>query len=500
MIARLIAPVAYEGIYDSIASGYTDRLLHDIMLDSPGGVIAGYGLYKLLSITREALTDRGEWSFYIQGKKRNVKVGKKERRIDGPHYVERVSYRSPLLRSTNGEWEKDSSKGGQKRKRYRPPTVKWIIWNLELFMPGCHPVQAGERLLRICERRGIDPRSTPGALGSAMLRASSEWKKDRKPAPFFISDIARKHLPGNYYEHKPSFLKAKRVTLFDQAAAHHNIVNSIPLPDPNSIRRRGINMNTINSDPTRWKRVPRIIAGHWGLLHARIECDTIPREVSHLYPRWARDKGTYWRMIWTPELRLLDNRVRLLGISSAFTGYKPDVALLEYSDFALGEIEKDPNPVVKAALHAAYGSLAAQTRENYEIVIAGRDEQSPRSNKIKLPLFGDAESFVIPRGKRHPILQNAISYGVIQAEQTTRSIEFGRSLEAEGYPVLQVYADAVLAGVAQLPFTPNGWMAKHLLDDLVAGAPNQIISSTVQRLPGIHGQRRRALVLKRVLS
>jgi hypothetical protein len=495
---RLIVPVAYEGIHDSRLGSYTDQLLHDIMLESPGGVIAGYGLYKLLSITREALQGKGEWSFYIHGDKRKVKVGTKDRRVVGPHYVERVSYRPPLVRSNNGEWEKDSSKGGQKRKRYRPLTVKWIVWNLELFMPGCHPVEAGERLLRICQRRGINPKSTPGALGSAMLRASSEWKKDRQPAPFFISDIARKHLPGNYYEHKPSFLKAKRVTLFDQAAAHHNIVNSIPLPDPSSVRRRGINMQRADGDPKRMKRVPRILENHWGLLHAKIECDTIPREVSHLYPRWARDKGTHWRMVWTPELRLLDKRVRLLGVSSAFTGYKPDIALLEYSDFALREIESDPNPVVKAALHAAYGSLAARTRKEYEIIVAGR-EQSSMSEKVKLPLFGEAQSFAIPRVKR-PLIQNVIAYGVIQAEQTTRSIEFGRSLEAEGYPVLQVYADAVLAGVSQLPFTPDGWIAKHLLDDLVAGAPNQIISETVQRLPGIHGVRRRAMVLKRVLS
>lgn len=500
MTGRLIVPVAYEGIHDSRSGQYTDRLLHDIMLDAPGGIIAGYGLYRLLSVMCEALKDqgRGEWSFYIHGSKRKVKVREMERRINGPYYVERVSYRAPV--ESGEEWVADSNIGGQKRKRYRPPTIKWIVWNLELFMPGCHPVEAGERLLRICERRGISPKSTPGGIGSAMLRASSEWKKDRQPAPFFISDIARKHLPGNYYEHKPSFLKAKRVTLFDQVAAHHNIVNSIPLPDPSSIRRRGIRVDQANGDPVRSKRVPRILQGHWGLLHAKIECDTVPREVSHLYPRWARTKGTHWRMIWTPELRLLDNRVRLLGISSAFTGYKPDIALLEYSDFALSEIEKDPNPVVKAALHAAYGSLAAQTRSEYEIVVAGREQKSSKSEKVKLPLFGEAESFTIPRGKRHPILQNVIAYGVIQAEQTTRSIEFGRSLEAEGYPVLQVYADAVLAGVSQLPFTPNGWVAKHLLDDLVAGAPNQIISSTVQRLPGIHGHRRRALVLKRVLS
>lgn len=490
MTERLIVAVPYEGIFDSRIDAYSDRPLHEIMGDAPGGILAGYGLYKLLATVQDALKDgAGDWSFYIHGNKRK----KLNRVITGPMYVTRESCRMPLEKSY--KWRRDGSRGGMKRDWVRPPSIKWINWNLEQFMPGCHPVEAAERLLRMCERRGIAPKPTPGGLGSAMLKASSEWKADREPAPFFISDIARKHLPGNYYEHKKKFVRANSVTLFDQVAAHHTIVNTIPLPHPQSIHRRGFRLEV---DPIHWVK-GSFLKRHMGLLRAKVECSTIPEDIAHLYPRWSRIPGDHWRMIWTPELRLLDRRVRLLDVSTGFTGNRLDTALLEYSDFALGEIADDPNPIVKAALHAAYGSLATNTKDDYEIIIAGCNEIVPEDKRVKVPLFGDARSVIIKR-LRVPLVQNVIAYGVIQAEQTTRSIEFGRQLHGEGHPVLQVYSDAVLAKVSQIPFLPDGWAAKHTLDELAAGAPNQIISPTVQRLPGIHGMRQRALVLKRVLS
>lgn len=494
MKPRILAPIIGKGIWDSFTDDYIDTPISDAMRVAPGGILVGYGLYKLLADVQEALEDLpGEWSFFIHPRKRQVKVHLKEYTMSGPMYVTRESCRLPL--QITDQRRKDGSKGGEKRDWRRPPTIKWINWNLEQFMLDCDPIEAGERLLRMCERRGIGPKPTPGSIGSAMLKVSSEWEKDRRPAPFFISDIARGYLPGNYYEHKPSFLRAKSVTLFDQAAAHHNIVNTTPLPHPQSIHRRGFRLE---SDSTSGKRLS-LFKYHMGLLRVKVECDTVPKDMDHLYPRWSRVPGTHWRMVWTPELRLLDSRTRLLEVTTGFTGNKIDTALWEYSDFALGEIEADPHPIVKAALHAAYGSLATNTKDDYEIIIAGRETKLPKSKSVKVPLFGDAQSVVIKR-LRVPIIQNVIAYGVIQAEQTTRSIEFGRWLHKEGHDVLQVYSDAVLAKVSQLPFTPDGWVAKHLLDDLIAGAPNQIISPTIQRLPGISGQRRRAMVLDRVLS
>lgn len=487
---RLIVPVPYEGIFDSRIDAYSEKPLHELFYDSPGGILAGYGLYKLLATVQEVLKDGpGEWSFFIHGNKRK----KLNRVVAGPMYVTRESCRLPLGQAR--VWRKDGSKGGIKRDWQRPPTIKWINWNLEQFMPGCHPVDAAERLLRMCERRGIEPKPTPGGLGSAMLKASSQWKADRGPAPFFISDAARKHLPGNYYEHKKDFVRATSVTLFDQVAAHHNIVNSIPLPHPQSVHRRGYRLET---DPISGKRLS-IFRRHMGILRAKVECDTVPRDIWHLYPRWARVPGVHWRMIWTPELRLLDRRTRLLEVGTGLTGNRLDTALLEYSDFALGEIGVEPNPIIKAALHAAYGSLATNIKEDYEIIIAGQRERPPPNKTVKVPLFGEARSVIIKR-LRVPLVQNVVAYGVIQAEQTTRSIEFGRKLHSEGHPVLQVYSDAVLVKIHQIPILPAGWEAKHTDLEIAAGAPNQIISSSVQRLPGIHGMRQRALVIDRVLG
>jgi hypothetical protein len=503
---RILAPIIGKGIWDSVTDDYIDMPLSEAMKIAPGGILCGYGLFKLLSQVEESVRGLSEeWSFFIHPRKHKVRIGVKdsEREVkvrlqeyimSGPMYVTRESCRLPL-RIDPTRWEVDGSKGGVKRKRHRPPTIKWINWNLEQFMLDCDPVEAAQRLLQMCENRGISPKPTPGGLGSSMLKASSEWSKERQPAPFFISDTARRFLPGNYYEHRRSFLRAKNVTLFDQAAAHHNIVNSVPLPHPQSIHRRGYRLEY---DPSHWVN-ESLLKYHMGLLRVRVECDTVPQEMLHLYPKWSRTPGTHWRMVWTPELRLLDRRIRLLEVSTGFTGNKLDTALWEYSDFALAEIASSPHPIIKAALHAAYGSLATNTKDDYEIVIAGRDRKLPKAKPVKLPLFGQAQSVIIKR-LRVPLVQNVIAYGVIQAEQTTRSIEFGRWLVSEGHDVLQVYSDAVLAKVSQIPFIPNGWVAKHMLDELGAGAPNQIISPSIQRLPGIHGQRQRALILKRVLS
>ena len=496
MKPRILTCVVGGRVWDSVTDNYIDTPLSKAMQVSPGGILVGYGLFRILAEVEKTYKESGygEWSFFIHSRKRDVKVRLKNYVMSGPAYVTRESCRLPLA-VDHTQFEADGSKGGMKRKRYRPPTIKWINWNLEQFMLDCDPVEAGERLLRMCEHRGISPKPTPGSLGSAMLKASYEWNKDRAPAPFFISDTARRFLPGNYYEHKPSFLHARNVTVFDQAAAHHNIVNSIPLPHPQSIHRRGYR---IEDDPTFGKNL-FLFKRDMGLLRVKVECDTVPIDIEYLYPRWARVPGTHWRMVWTPELRLLDNRVRILEVGTGLTGYKMDTVLWEYSDFALGEIMSDPHPIVKAALHAAYGSLATNTKEDYEIIVAGRERKLSNSSTVKVPLFGEAQSIIIKR-LRVPLVQNVIAYGVIQAEQTTRSIEFGRWLNREGHDVLQVYSDAVLAKVSQMPFIPDGWVAKHLLDYLVAGSPNQIISPTIQRLPGISGQRRRALVLKRVLS
>ena len=61
-----------------------------------------------------------------------------------------------------------------------------------------------------------------------------------------------------------------------------------------------------------------------------------------------------------------------------------------------------------------------------------------------------------------------------------------------------MYADALLVRTDQIPFVPDGWDVKADLGEVIAGSPNQIISTHLRRIPGLHGEQRRAVYVQQV--
>lgn len=240
----------------------------------------------------------------------------------------------------------------------------------------------------------------------------------------------------------------------------------------------------------RWLSSTKLLDRHTGLLAATVMCRTIPGKYIHLYPRWAHKPIERHVWIWTPELRLLDDRVKLISVSAALTSYKPDPVLLEYAKWAISQLSQVKHVAIKPALLAAYGMLAVRSKNNIvKYSVHGRP-QPARSQKVTLPMIdGDVYKSVIER-RRTPSVQNVTARGVIEAEVMTRSLEMARYLEGQKIPVLQIYADGLIAETDQIPILPPEWRVAASLTGLSAENPSSIISREMIRLPGIPNGRR----------
>jgi hypothetical protein len=454
--------------------------LEKVMMEKPGGIIAGNNLYPVLArLVPMVKSDHG-WSASLKvQQKRKLK----SERVGGVIYFTRMTYRFPKERVA-------------KNHRYRPGSIKWLILNLELFCETDDVAGAAKALVELAEKRGIKARHSPGAFGGALLRASPEWSTKRQPAPWFISEKARHYLPGNYYCLRDGYRMktVPRAYYIDQRSSHHTIASTVMLPDPRHLRARGRLRSVEKGQAPYWidgNNVQRIFDNHTGLLCAVVECDLMPRSIEHLYPPWAKRRGEHTVWIWTPELRLLDRRVRLRWVSAALTSYKCDPALNEYARWALDQLTHKHHNAIKPALLAAYGLLGVKSTGDIEkYSMSGRDAPV-RSEVCKLPLIGECYRSTVTN-TRVSAIQNVVARGVIEAETRTRSIEYARNLEEIGIHVCQIYADGVIAATDALPFVPKEWRIAGELTNVRSPSANTIISDNLYRMPGIPGGRRSA--------
>lgn len=454
--------VTPEGVIDTLTGELTDRLsLGQLMTCEPGGVIAGVNLYPLLAgLADEARSqpDTG-WTFQVHKQDRG-----------GVIYIPRLSYRR--------------GKVGSRGKRRRPPAIKWLVLNLELFTETDDVEAAARALVSLAERRGIRPRHSPGAFGSAMLRTSDEWGENRQPAPWFISELAREHLPGNYYATRTKYRTVPRAFYVDQQAAHHTVAATTPMPHPERLRARGRLRAVERGHFPRWIGIEKL-KEQIGLLACVVECRSLAASEEHLYPQWARIPGRRNVWIWTPELRLLNAKVQLLHVSAALTSYKLDTALWEYAEWAMEQLAReDKHSAIKPALLAAYGMLAVRCQREFTLHTVHNREKPARAEVVTLPLLERVYRSTVKR-RRVPSIQNVVARGVIEAEVRTRSIEYARQLEGIGVPVVHIYADGLIAACDNLPFPPNGWRVSATLTDVSAPAPNAIQSRELKRRPGV---------------
>jgi hypothetical protein len=484
--------VTPHGVIDTLTGELSDRpSVEQLLSERPGGIIAGRNLYPVLApLVNEARSDIGFSATIVTQRKRQVGD-----RVGGIIYLSHLYYRYPKDRSKT-VLVKTEYGLVPRTTRFRPTSIKWLVLNLELFCETEDIEGAARALVDLAERRGVKPRYSPGAYGSAMLRASPKWESGRHAAPWFISEIARNELPGNFYVLRSGYRRAERAYYLDQKSSHHNIASTITLPHPHYLRARGRLRAVERERYPIWIKPSEldILNRHVGLLCVMMEISKIPTQLSHLYPPWAQQPGRRHIWLWTPELRLLDRLTRLQWVSAGLTSFMPDPALREYADWSLDYLSSDPHSVVKPALLAAYGMLGVKSTDTIERYSVHGRGKPPHADVCRLPLIDHVYRSTINR-RRAPVLQNVVARGVIEAETRTRSLEFARQLESEQHPVIQIYADGLLTTASQLPFMPEGWRVAGELTRVSSPHPNSILSSQMVRLPGIPGGRRAARIL-----
>jgi hypothetical protein len=383
-------------------------------------------------------------------------------------------------------------------KSHTFPTIRWDVINLEVFMkPPPTEIneqwQAAKALLQLCDARGVSFRASRGSLSTALLKASPFWdNKERTPAPRFVNNIARDHLPGNHYsvsDVEIPFGGMEHCYYIDQTSAHHKIASQIAIPHPCHIRARGYFRQALENNHFKaWlKTLPKY---HNGLFLCGIELSTIPTKKKYLYPKEIAllKPGFHHIWLWSPEIRLLegDHLVQLRYVVCGLSTDKHDMAITEYAHFAMEQLESPENkPYIKTLLLAAYGMLAFNPTGYKSYRYWGGNDQS-RGQVVEIPEAGLVREVCVTLPDFVQIkTTNVCARGMIEAETRTRSLLYARELVKQGYHVAQIYADGLVVETDHLPFIPEGWRITHSLTNVMIPRPNAIISDQMTKLPGI---------------
>lgn len=480
-----------NGILDTDTGELHERLELGLLLSNgEGGVIAGRNLYALLSSLSNDIRRDSGWTMQVHAQ--HQRTAKRDREY-GIIYYSKISYRSQKVGGRNG--------------RRRPPAIKWLVLNLELFTESEDIHGAAKALVQLSENRGVRLRYSPGTIGSTLLRASPKWEKGRNAAPWFISEAARPYMPGNFYALRNKYKSSARALYLDQSSSHHTIASSIPLPHPAYLRARGRfrYVERAGERPiitNRWLSTPRLLNmhNHIGVFIATVRVANIPPTMTHLYPKWMMKPGEKQVWIWTPELRLLDRFVEIVRISASLTSYVSDPVISEYAQWSLLQLSDKPHPAVKSALLAAYGMLAVRSRQSYVThSIHGRG-RPPRAKTVIFPLVNGPVYRSTVERKRVPVVQNVVARGVIEAETMVRSLELARGMELQKIKVTQVYADGIIVETDQVPMLPPEWRVSAELTNVVARTPNSVLSDNLVKLPGIPNGRRTTVLKSAIIA
>lgn len=467
------------------AHGHPDRgpalpIVASLLLDGTftHAYLAGINLYELFAELNVLMEGVPGWRIRFTNRRRYAFVKGEKKVVTGRFFADYICM-------------------DQRVAEKRLPRKRCDIINLDLLRekPPLDPdeqMQMTLAILEICDKRGISFRTTRGAIGNALLKASPMWEPKRYAAPKFINDAAREYLPGNFYAVSNKVDLDDENTFdhcfyLDQESAHHSIAKELEIAHPQHIHARG-NWKSLEGC---WAK-PETPAGkeilsgnHYGLILVKMNVATIPPTQRHLYPPWALTKGNRLIWLWTPELRLLsDRRFQLDYIVASFTATARDMVISEYAGWALEELSSNVSRAgyKKGSLLAAYGMLAFNSAGHTIYRYWGGHNTKKLCEIPRAGMVGESR-ITIPEDYQLSTV-NVIARGLIEAETRMRSIEFARELTNLGYHVPQIYADGLLVHTDQLPFMPDGWKVSHSLTHVRIPRTNAIVSDQIVKMPG----------------
>lgn len=309
----------------------------------------------------------------------------------------------------------------------------------------------------------LDLRNAFAGYAAQLLRDKRFYPEPRRKVPRITNEKARPSLPGNLVNiYVPPGPRAYNVTSIDQRSAHHRIVQSLPLPDANTLWARGEFGDPENvTDFWAERNTPAYLrtVSQPGLVYVGMHSRrTLKRE----YRLPVQDYHGYQRtFLYTNMIPFVErNGSHIDGIYAAWTSSTVDDGLPRYGAWAQAEIESAPprrKQWLKPLLHSTYGLLAARPRP-LEI-----GHSQARGGKHEHFLLGprqfDVRMTQLPNWQ--PVIANVIQRGMIEAETQIRSLTMAQELTAAGCDVLHIHTDG-LHVQGQLPLLPDDWAINGL--------------------------------------
>jgi hypothetical protein len=456
--------------------------LPQVITSGRGGYLVGTNLYGLVAECQAFWGQNQEWVSRIQSKTRKVTRGDR-RAVFGTFLPIYFGFKFRKQEGRRGQLKETT-----RRLYYHCIDLEEIAGLKKVQLTEA--VDAGFALLEMCERRGVQWTATRGGLGARLLKASPKWELGRRPAPGFINDQAREHLPGNYYGLGASIGSNYKTAIYvDQSSSHHAIASTTNVPHPHYLRARGNARQLAAGKFKPWVARDEMDAvfSQYGLVAAMISVSHIPDKIKHLYPPFMHKPGRRVEYIYTNERHYFDSDYATIEyLCAAWVAPLPDPAVREFGEWALSENKQFPNSAKKPILLSAYGTLAKRRPEPGKPLInyySGEGKGWPSL----LPIAGTMRE--IPWRPQNPVWQstvtNVIARGVIEAECRARSLALAQELHTYGIRTLSIYVDGLILETDRVPFLPDGWRVSHALTNVRFLHPNSFTSDEVDKLPGV---------------
>lgn len=360
-----------------------------------------------------------------------------------------------------------------------------------------------------CMEQGLKVSTTRGGVAKQLLRDPRFYPEPRRKVPKATNDRLREQLPGNHYELAAEPHQLYAGTYLDQMSSHHTIAADIPLPSSNDLYARGYFRNLTDAPWARpgTRRYDRVVS-ELGVLYVKIRVPD--RGDLRWRPPWAmpvsppmeeqreriteeeaamKDRRERLAWVYTNELRLMElYGVEILYVVAAWTSPTADQGIQKYAQWAKAYLAGSTDITrawLKPTLLTLYGMLATRPRAP----IAGW-WRAEKGKPTPLPIGRSLLPAQIKEAPNEgePSTNHVLQRGMIEAEMRARSLELARELEAGGYNVLCIYADAVMvespAG-RELPLIPGYWRPKGALNLLRFLDETHFTSHEMTRLPGV---------------
>ena len=308
------------------------------------------------------------------------------------------------------------------------------------------------------ESQNLELRNAFAGYAAQLLRDERFYPDSRRKVPRATNEKARPSLPGNLIElYADPGPHAYNVTAIDQRSAHHRIVQSLTLPDANTLFARGFYGRPEDAPEywsgrghTQYERTTREPGLLFVGMHSR-------RTLKNEYRLPLQDHQGYRRVfIYTNMIPFVEaTGSHIDGIYAAWTSDTKDTGLSKYGAWAQDQIESaltERKRWLKPLLHSTYGLLAARPRP----IEVGHKRS--RGGTVDQFLLGAREFDVnmIRLPDWQPVIANVIQRGMIEAETQIRSLIMARMLADAGCRVLHIHTDGMHVE-GQLPLLPDDW-------------------------------------------